>query len=130
MKYICIVLGSLFVVLGFIGIFVPLLPTTPFLLVSAALFVRSSDRLYNWLLNQKLLGPYVRNFVHKKGMPLHAKIYTLVIMWTSMIYSTFFIVENLHIQILLMAISTGVTIYILSLKTLNIDKKNKKEKES
>lgn len=125
MKYIYIVLGSIFVVLGFIGIFVPLLPTTPFLLLAAALFIRSSEKLYNWLLNQKLLGPYVRNFVHKKGMPIHAKVYTLLIMWASMIYSTFFVVEILYVQILLMVISVGITIYILSLKTLKIDKNNK-----
>ena len=74
MKVICIILGSLSLGLGIAGIFLPLLPTTPFLLLTAALYFRGSPRLYDWLLRQKRLGPYIRNFREHKAIPLHAKI--------------------------------------------------------
>ena len=74
MKALYILFGTLSLILGIIGIFLPLLPTTPFLLLTAALYVRSSPRLYNWLLHQKYLGNYIRNFRENKAIPLRAKI--------------------------------------------------------
>lgn len=69
MKTLYIALGTLSLALGILGIFLPLLPTTPFLLLTAALYFKSSPRLYNWLLNQKHLGPYIRNFRENKSHP-------------------------------------------------------------
>ena len=68
MKTLYIALGTLSLALGILGIFLPLLPTTPFLLLTAALYFKSSPRLYNWLLNQKHLGPYIRNFRENKAI--------------------------------------------------------------
>ena len=79
MKTLGAILGSFFLGLGIVGVFVPLLPTTPFLLLAAALYVRSSPRLYAWLLNQKHLGPYIRNFRENKSIPLHAKVISLAV---------------------------------------------------
>lgn len=118
MKYIYILFGSIFVFLGVVGIFLPLLPTTPFLLLAAALYVRSSERLYSWLLHQRLLGPYLRNFMERKAIPLHAKIIAISMMWATMLYCTFFLIPLVWVKILMTAIACGVTIYILSFKTL------------
>ena len=70
MKTLYIALGTLSLALGILGIFLPLLPTTPFLLLTAALYFKSSPRLYNWLLNHKHLGPYIRNFRENKAIHL------------------------------------------------------------
>ncbi|WP_373830933.1 YbaN family protein, partial [Bacteroides heparinolyticus] len=86
MKTAYIILGTISLVLGFIGIFLPLLPTTPFLLLTAALYFRGSPRLYQWLLNHKYLGTYIRNFRENKAIPLRAKIYSLLLMWGSVLY--------------------------------------------
>ena len=103
MKYIYILFGSIFVFLGVVGIFLPLLPTTPFLLLAAALYVRSSERLYSWLLHQRLLGPYLRNFMERKAIPLHAKIIAISMMWATMLYCIFFLIPLVWVKILMAA---------------------------
>ena len=67
---ILIISGSFFFELGIIGIVIPLLPTTPFLLLAAACYSRSSKKFYNWLLNNKWFGPYITNYLDGKGIPL------------------------------------------------------------
>ena len=74
MRIFLILCGCLAVVLGILGIFLPLLPTTPFLLLAAACFFRSSPRLYNWLISHKRMGPYIRNFREHRAIPLKAKV--------------------------------------------------------
>lgn len=118
MKTICIILGTVSLALGILGIFLPLLPTTPFLLLTAALYFKGSPRLYQWLLNQKHLGPYIRNFRENKAIPLRAKVISLVLMWGTMLYCIFFLVPLVWVKILLFLIAVGVTYHILSFKTL------------
>ena len=86
MKTVCIILGTVSLALGIIGIFLPLLPTTPFLLLTAALYFRGSPRLYQWLLNHKCLGPYIRNFRENRAIPLRAKVVSIALMWGTMLY--------------------------------------------
>ena len=111
-------LGTLSLALGILGIFLPLLPTTPFLLLTAALYFKSSPRLYNWLLNHKHLGPYIRNFRENKAIPLRAKIISISLMWITMLYCVFFIVPYVWVKVILLIIAAGVTYHILSFKTL------------
>lgn len=118
MKALYIGIGTLSLFLGILGIFVPLLPTTPFLLLTAALYFKSSPRLYAWLLNQKHLGPYIRNFRENKAIPLRAKIISISLMWGTMLYCVFFIIPFLWVKIVLLLIAAGVTYHILSFKTL------------
>ncbi|NDV56938.1 YbaN family protein [Bacteroides sp. 519] len=118
MKILYIILGSISLVLGIIGIFVPLLPTTPFLLLTATLYFQGSPQLYNWLLNHKYLGPYIRNFRENKAIPLRAKIVSVSLLWITILYCIFFVVKMFWVQILLFCIATGVTYHILSFKTL------------
>ena len=89
MKYIYLPIGFLSLALGVAGIFLPVLPTTPFLLLSAALFFRSSPRAYQWLLNHKLLGPYIRDFRESRAIPLRAKILALSLLWLTSLHCIF-----------------------------------------
>lgn len=118
MKTICIILGTVSLALGILGIFLPLLPTTPFLLLTATLYFKGSPRLYQWLLSQKHLGPYIRNFRENKAIPLRAKVISLVLMWGTMLYCIFFLILLVWVKVLLFLIATGVTYHILSFKTL------------
>ena len=118
MKYILIVLGSISLALGVIGIFLPLLPTTPFLLLAAALYVRSSEELYNWLIHQKYLGTYIRNFREHKAIPLHAKIISVSMVWITLTYCAIAIIEPIWLKALFFLLAIGVTWHILSYKTL------------
>lgn len=85
--------GSLSLALGVAGIFVPLLPTTPFLLLSAALYMRSSPRLYDWLLRQPCLGAYIRDFRENRAIPLRAKVVSVVLVWLSIGYCILRVVD-------------------------------------
>ena len=118
MKTVCIILGTVSLALGIIGIFLPLLPTTPFLLLTAALYFSGSPRLYQWLLNHKCLGPYIRSFRENKAIPLRAKIISLLLMWGTMVYCIFFLIPLTEIKIALFLVAVGVTWHILSFKTL------------
>ncbi|MDR0972387.1 MAG: YbaN family protein [Prevotellaceae bacterium] len=118
MKIVLVVLGTISLGLGIIGIFLPLLPTTPFLLLTAALYCRSSERLYNWLLGHRHLGAYIRNFREYKAIPLRAKIISLTLMWATMGYCIFAVAHSWWLKGVLCAIAIGITIHILSYKTL------------
>jgi len=116
-----IIIGTLSVGLGILGIFLPILPTTPFLLLAAACFIRSSDQLYQWLIHHRWFGTYIRNYREYKAIPKITKIITLSLLWLTMGYSIIFIIENLAIQILLFLIGIAVTVHILRMRTLSKD---------
>ena len=113
-----ITLGTFFVGLGIVGIFVPVLPTTPFLLLAAACYGRSSQRLYGWLLNNKWFGSYVRNYLQRKGVPLKVKVLTIALLWVTIGISVAFAVQILGVRLILVLIAIGVSIHILSIRTL------------
>jgi len=116
-KGILVVSGTFFIVLGVIGIFIPLLPTTPFLLLSAACYIRGSKKFYNWLIKNKWFGEYIKNYQAGKGVPLNVKIISLIILWITIIFSTIVIVSYFLIRIILIIIAIGVTIHIMAIKT-------------
>ena len=118
MKYLLIILGSICLALGVIGIFLPLLPTTPFLLLSAALYVRSSDKLYQWLIHQKYLGEYIRNFREHKAIPLRAKIISITMVWITLTYCALAIADEVWLKAIFQVLAISVTWHILSYKTL------------
>lgn len=118
MKILYIILGCISLGLGIAGIFLPLLPTTPFLLLTAALYFRGSPRLYEWLLQQKRLGPYIRNFREQKSIPLHAKIISVGLTWLTILYCVLFLLPQVWLKALLLTIAAGVTWHILSYKTM------------
>ena len=118
MKYLLIILGSISLALGVIGIFLPLLPTTPLLLLAAALYVRSSEKLYLWLINQKHLGSYIRNFREQKAIPLRAKIVSVSMVWITLTYCAISISEQIWIKAMFILLAIGISVHILSYKTL------------
>jgi uncharacterized membrane protein YbaN (DUF454 family) len=117
-KGLLIAVGMLAVGLGTIGIFVPLLPTTPFLLLAAACFIRSSDRLYAWLMHHRWFGSYIRNYREHRAITLRAKVVTLVLLWATIGYSALAVATTWWLRALLAAVAIGVTTHLLQLKTL------------
>ena len=113
-----IVAGTLFVGLGIVGIFLPILPTTPFLLLAAACYARSSERFYRWLLNHRWFGTYIRTYQEGKGIPVKAKALSISLIWLTIVSSVIFVVHPLIVRIILIVIAAGVTVYLLSLPTL------------
>ncbi len=110
--------GLTAVALGVLGIFLPLLPTTPFLLLAAACFLRSSDRLHRWLLGHRTLGRVVRQYRENRAVPLKTKAATILLLWATLLFSAVVVVEALWIRLLLAGIGAGVTLHVLSLRTL------------
>lgn len=118
-RWTLLVMGWIAIFLGVVGIFLPLLPTTPFLLLAAACFARSSARFHHWLLNHKYLGPYIHLYLDGKGIPMKAKCYIISVLWISMAISIY-IVPHVAAKALLLVIATCVTIYLLRLPNLVI----------
>ncbi len=116
-RTLLITCGTLCVALGFLGIFLPILPTTPFLLLAAVCFARSSDRLYQWLLNNPWFGEYIRNYREGRGLPLRLKILTILTLWLVIGSTALFVVSALWVRITLFAIMAGVTIHLVTVKT-------------
>jgi uncharacterized membrane protein YbaN (DUF454 family) len=108
--------GLVFVGLGVVGAFLPLLPTTPFLLLAAACFARSSERFYNWLVNNKWFGVYVRDYREGRRIPVRIKVVTIGALWVAIGLSGAFAVSNLIVRIVLLVIAAGVTAHILSIR--------------
>lgn len=117
LKWILIVVGSLFVGLSVLGIFLPLLPTTPFLLLAAMCYAKSSQRFYDWLLGNRWFGKYIKNYREGKGIPLKIKMFSISLLWLTTLFSAFYVVNNTFVRILLMIIAIGVTIHISSVRT-------------
>lgn len=117
LKVFLIVIGFLAVGLGILGMFLPVLPTTPFLLLAAACFAKSSKRFYHWLLNNKWFGSYIKNYREGKGIPLKIKILSMGFMWVTILTSSIFFLDNIYIRILLIVIAIIVTIHISLIKT-------------
>ena len=117
-KFLLITLGFLSLVIGIIGIFIPLLPTTPLLLLAAASFMRSSEKLYEWLLNHRWFGETIRNFREQQAIRLRTKVFAVGMLWITILFSTIFIIDQLWIRILLLAIAVGVSVHILHFKTI------------
>ncbi|WP_199167473.1 YbaN family protein [Thermotoga sp. SG1] len=118
LKLLMIFLGTLFVILGTVGIFLPLVPTTPFLLLAAICYARGSRKFYEWLVNNKLFGNYIKNYLEKRGIPLKTKIVAIATLWGFILLSAFTIIPLVLVKFLLLLIAVGVTIHILKLPTL------------
>jgi uncharacterized membrane protein YbaN (DUF454 family) len=114
--------GTLFVGLGLLGMFLPLLPTTPFLLLAAFCFARSSDRFYQWLMTNRLFGEYIRNYREGRGIALKHKVIALTLLWTTIGYAAWFLVPVWWGKAGLIAIAVGVTIHLVMVKTLRNQK--------
>ena len=123
-KALWFTLGTICLFAGAIGMVVPLLPTTPFLLASAGCFCKCSSRMHNWLMNNKYFGEYLKNYREGKGLPVKTKIFTLAFLWVTIGISTVFLLNRilsiqlvLPMQLVMTAVAIGVSIHILKLPT-------------
>lgn len=123
-KMLLIISGSVSLALGIIGIIVPVLPTTPFLLLSCFCYLKSSKKLYDWLMHHKVLGTYIYNYVTYKAVTKKTKIMAIVMLWISLTLSIL-LIPNLHLRLVLLAVGIGVTAHLLFMKTIR-----KEESES
>jgi uncharacterized membrane protein YbaN (DUF454 family) len=122
LKYLLVFLGSFFVLFGLIGIVIPLIPTTPLLLLGAFCYARSSEKLYHWLLNTKWLGEYIRSFQAGHGIPTRTKFIAITILWLTSGYSIFFLVPLFWVKVLLIGVVLYITYFIWSIKS-KVEKK-------
>lgn len=117
LNYLCTILGFLCVGFAVLGIFLPVLPTTPWLLLAAWLFYKGNPKMRIWLLNNKYLGPYIDNYIKYRAIPLKSKIISISMLWITILFSVYF-VNPIWLKILLLCIAVGVTIHLLMIKTL------------
>ena len=111
-RFLWIALGSIFVAIGYVGIFVPGLPTTIFLILAAGCYIRSSKKLYNWLINNKLFGQYIRDYYESKGMPLKAKISAISMIIIFCGFAVIFAIDPILIDIIVGLIGLTAILYI------------------
>ena len=116
-RWLLILAGTISVALGIVGIFVPVLPTTPFLLLAAACYAGSSPAMYRWLLTNRWFGSYIRNYREGRGLPVKVKVVSVLSLWLTIGYSALFIVPVLIGKVALLAIGAGVTVHILTRPT-------------
>lgn len=115
---ILVIAGFIFTGLGLIGIFLPLLPTTPFLLLAGACYARSSKRCHSWLLDNKLFGCCIKDYQERKGITLRVKVIAISLLWISICFSVLFMVGNLFVSSIMVLIALGVTVFLIDLRTL------------
>lgn len=112
LKILFVFLGSLSLMLAIIGISIPGLPTTPFLLLSATLYVKSSNKLYNWLINHPVLGKIIKEYREKKGLTFKKKWLSIIIMWIMISTSVTWGISNLHLRVLVIIVGLIGTVFM------------------
>ena len=109
--------GTITLVLGAVGVVLPILPTTPFLLISLACYLKSSERMTHWMLNNKYFGTYIRNYKEGKGIPMKTKLFAISILWITIAFSGIVLVPIFVVQIILFIVATAVTVHLIRLPT-------------
>lgn len=116
-KAVLLLTGTISLGLGILGMVLPVLPTTPFLLLSAAAYARGSKRFYHWLMANKWFGPTIMSYREGKGIPRKTKITAIAMLWTSILSSVIFFIDNVYLKGLLVVIAIAVTWHLLVIKT-------------
>jgi len=119
LKIVLRIVGTLALAFGLLGIVLPVLPTTPFLLLTAYCYLRSAPNWHKRLLESKHLGPYIKNFQEHKCIPVRIKVYAISMLWITITASALFAVSILWVRLLLFVIAIGVTWHILSYPSNN-----------
>jgi len=118
MRIFFIILGLISVILAALGILLPGLPATPFLLLASYSFARSSKRMHDWLINNKVFGPILADFIDRKGIRLNIKILSIVMMWGMMLLSVFFLIDNQTVKYVAVGGAIIGTFAVLRFKTI------------
>jgi hypothetical protein len=117
-RYALVAAGSVLVAIGVIGIFVPLLPTTIFLLLAAACFGKSSPRAYHWLTTNRMFGRYLHDYQHRRGATVLTKATSIAALWLGIGAAAWFLSLPLWVTAALLLIAAAVTLHLLRLQTL------------
>lgn len=116
-------LGTMSLGLGVIGVFVPVLPTTPFLLLAAACYARGSPRVYCWLINNRLFGAYVRSYREGRGLPWMVRVFTIIMLWLTIGVTVLVLIDGLWLRLLLLGIAAAVTVHVALLRPRKSERK-------
>jgi len=108
--------GTLSLATGIVGIVVPILPTTPFLLLAAGCYLRSSPRFYSWLMGNRFFGAYIRNYIEGRGIPVKVKLLTIILLWAT-IGVSIWLTAKLIVTVILLIVAVGVTLHIIFIRT-------------
>lgn len=112
-----VVLGTIALAIGFLGLFLPVIPTTPLVLLAAACYMRGSERLHGWLLESKWFGETIRTYQAGQGLRKATKIRAISLMWIVITISAFFYVDSLLVRVVMFGTAILVTRYLLGLPT-------------
>jgi uncharacterized membrane protein YbaN (DUF454 family) len=110
-RYLFFVLGTLSLAIGIVGIFTPVLPTTPFLLLPAACYLRSSKRFHHWLMHNRVFSSYIRNYTEGRGIAVRVKLFIIALLWAT-IGVSIWAVDNLMVTIVLVIVAVGISLHI------------------
>jgi uncharacterized membrane protein YbaN (DUF454 family) len=113
-----VLIGTIFLALGAIGAVLPLLPTTPFLILAAACYARGSERMHKWLLSNRLFGKTVRDYTLKRGITPRARYVALAVLWSMLVLSMFLMGWSPLVVVLLLVVGAGVSIHLVTLRTI------------
>jgi len=109
--------GTFFLCLGVVGIVLPILPTTPFLLLALACYLKGSRRMYDWVMANRVLGSYLRNYMEGRGIPIKVKVATIALLWLTISLTVVLVLSDLLFQIILLVIALAVTVHIATIRT-------------
>ena len=118
-------LGTLFLVTGIVGIFLPILPTTPFLLLATTCYARSSRRFYNWLMNHPVFGPMIIEWRTYKSIPWRIKLVAMVMMFLTFGSSIVFFIRDGHMQLALAFFGVMMLIWLYQVPSRELPKDKK-----
>lgn len=117
-RLILIAAGSISLGLGVLGIFLPVLPTTPFLLLASFCFMRSSPRIHSWLINHRVLGEYLYFYTKHKAIRKRTRIIALASLWSTLLLSGL-VIDKLHVRLIMLAFGLGVSVHLMKLRTVD-----------
>ncbi len=117
-RTLLVIAGTLFLAIGFVGIIIPVLPTTPLLLLAAACYLRGSERLHRWMIENSIFGEFIRNYTEGRGIKPRQKAVTLVFLWVTISLSALYMIENLLVRIMLFIIATAVSVHLFALPSV------------
>jgi uncharacterized membrane protein YbaN (DUF454 family) len=129
-KHLWVIGGTVSLGLGILGIFLPVLPTTPFLLLAAFCYGRGSERFYNWLVNRSRIGGYIRDYREGRGIPLKQKLLTVALLWVTIGFTIGFVATTWWLKALLVVVAAGVTIHLIKIKTWRPESPGLADKEN
>ena len=118
MRGIYIVVGTIALVIGAIGLFLPVIPTTPLVILAAACYYRGSERLHAWILRSRWFGGTIKNYQAGRGLTRDTKVRAISMMWAMILISAWFFVSNLFVRVAMIGVAIGVTVYLVRLPTL------------